>query len=132
MQKLLVKTLALAFVASALFISTTSEAQQPTAPSQGGQQVIEKQQKANAAIWIDVRSAEEFNAGHLAGAVNIPHEQIAARIAEVTQDKDAEIFLYCRSGRRSGLALEALQGIGFSKVVNAGGYEALKEKAAKK
>ena len=77
-------------------------------------------------IWIDVRSAEEFQAGHLEGAVNIVHTDIAAKIATVTQDKNAEIQLYCRSGRRSGLAEEELKKLGFTNVHNAGGYETLK------
>lgn len=77
-------------------------------------------------IWIDVRSAEEFNAGHLPGALNIVHTEIGGKIAAVTQDKNAEIQLYCRSGRRSGLAEAELKKLGFTNVHNAGGYEALK------
>jgi phage shock protein E len=82
-------------------------------------------------IWIDVRSAEEFKAGHLEGAVNIVHTDIAAKIATVTQDKNAEIQLYCRSGRRSGLAEAELEKLGFTNVHNAGGYEELKAAKAK-
>jgi len=82
-------------------------------------------------IWIDVRSAEEFQAGHLAGAVNIVHTDIAAKISAVTQDKNAEIQLYCRSGRRSGLAEAELKKLGYTNVHNAGGYEALKAAAEK-
>lgn len=86
-------------------------------------------------IWIDVRSAEEFQAGHLEGAVNIVHTDIAKQIATVTTDKNAEIHLYCRSGRRSGIAEDALKQLGFTNVHNAGGYDALKaaaEQAGKK
>lgn len=82
-------------------------------------------------IWIDVRSAEEFQAGHLEGAVNIVHTDIAAKIGAVTQDKTAEIQLYCRSGRRSGLAEAELKKLGYTNVHNAGGYEALKAAAEK-
>ncbi|HRH77259.1 MAG TPA: rhodanese-like domain-containing protein [Cellvibrionaceae bacterium] len=82
-----------------------------------------------ADIWIDVRSSEEFQAGHLPSAVNIPHTEIAARITEVSQDKKDTIHLYCRSGRRSGMALEALQKAGYSQVINEGGYEDLLKKA---
>ncbi len=80
-------------------------------------------------IWIDVRSAEEFQAGHLEGALNIVHTDIAGKIATVTTDKNAEIQLYCRSGRRSGLAEAELKKLGFTNVHNAGGYEALKAAA---
>lgn len=75
--------------------------------------------------WIDVRTAEERAAGHIEGSAHIPFEDIVQRIGEVTDDKDAKIFVYCRSGRRSGVAQEALQAAGFSNVINAGGYDDL-------
>ena len=74
-------------------------------------------------IWIDVRTQEEWDAGHLEEAVHIPHEQIAAKILEVTEKKDATIHLYCRSGGRAGRAKSALEAIGFTNVINDGGYE---------
>ncbi len=80
------------------------------------------------AIWIDVRTAEEFNAGHIEGAAHIPFEEIAIRISEVTTDKNATIHLYCRSGRRSGIAQETLQNLGFKNAINEGGYEDLLSK----
>jgi len=73
--------------------------------------------------WVDVRTAEEFGAGHVAGAANIPYEEIVDRIDEVTSDKDATIYLYCRSGRRSGIALEALKEAGYHNAVNVGGLD---------
>lgn len=79
-------------------------------------------------LLIDVRSPEEFATGHLDGAINIPHEQIAEQIARFTQDKNAEIQLYCRSGRRSGVALETLQGMGYKNLSNLGAYDDLKKK----
>ena len=74
-------------------------------------------------IWIDVRTQEEWDSGHLDEAVHIPHEQIAARISEVTSNKEAAIHLYCRSGGRAGRAKSALEAIGFTQVTNHGGYE---------
>lgn len=71
-------------------------------------------------FWIDVRSVEEYATEHVSPAVNIPHTEIVARIGEVTTDKDAEIYLYCRSGRRSGLAKDALEQAGYTNVVNLG------------
>ena len=78
-------------------------------------------------IWIDVRTPEEFASGHLDGAANIPHDAIASRIAALVPDKTAEIHLYCRSGRRSGLARDTLLGLGYTKVTNDGSYEKLKD-----
>ena len=79
--------------------------------------------------WVDVRTPGEFGAGHVAGAVNIPYEEIVERIGEVTSDKDAPIYLYCRSGRRSGIALEALQEAGYRNAVNIGGLQEAGRKA---
>ena len=85
---------------------------------------------AGEPIWIDVRSAGEFDGGHVEGAVNIPHTEIVERIAEVTENKDATLYLYCRSGRRSGIAADALSEAGFSNAINIGGLEDAMKKAA--
>ena len=85
---------------------------------------------AGEVYWIDVRTAEEFSAGHVAGAVNIPYEEIANRIGEVTSDKDASVYLYCRSGRRSGIAMNALREAGYRNTVNIGGLEEAGRKAS--
>lgn len=79
-----------------------------------------------AAVVIDVRTPEEYAAGHLAGAVNIPHGEIGERIREVAPDRAAPIVLYCKSGRRAGIARETLLRLGYARVENAGGYEELR------
>ena len=82
-------------------------------------------------IWIDVRSAEEFNSGHLQNAVNIPHDQIIEGIKVVSSDKNAPINLYCRSGRRAEVALNELKKAGYTNVTNHGGYDDLVKKGLK-
>lgn len=77
-------------------------------------------------LLIDVRSADEFASGALPGAHNISHEQIAEQISRLAPDKSAPIVLYCRSGRRSGLAQDSLQALGYQQVINAGGIDSLK------
>ncbi len=74
-------------------------------------------------VVIDVRTPQEFTAGHLEGAINIEHTQIADAIAKAGVSKDDKVILYCQSGRRSGVALETLKTLGFSKAENAGGIE---------
>ena len=69
-------------------------------------------------IWLDVRSPQEFSEGHVDGAVNIPFDQITNRMSEVTDDKNSEILLYCRSGRRAEFAMSALQELGYRNVTN--------------
>ncbi len=78
-------------------------------------------QKAKG-IWIDVRSAEEYQAGHIAGALNIPHDDLAEQIAKISPNKDEPINLYCRSGRRAEVALTELKKLGYTQVTNHGGY----------
>ena len=73
-------------------------------------------------LVIDVRTPEEFSSGHVKGALNIPHTEIGDQIAKHAESKDQEIILYCRSGGRAGIALDALKGLGYAKVVNYGGY----------
>jgi len=69
---------------------------------------------AKAPFVLDVRTVEEYVAGHVPGAVNIPHDQVAARLAEVPKDRD--VVLYCRSGRRAGMAGEVLAENGYTRL----------------
>ena len=69
-------------------------------------------------IWLDVRTPQEFSEGHVESAINIPFDQIAGRISEVTDDKDSEILLYCRSGRRAEMAMATLQELGYHNIRN--------------
>ena len=81
--------------------------------------------KEEGALLLDVRSAGEYEAGHLEGAVLIPHDALTERLAEVLEkqggDKDKPIVLYCGSGRRAGIAKEELKRAGFTRVTNLGG-----------
>jgi phage shock protein E len=83
---------------------------EPSGPSAPGQPLI-----------IDVRTADEYRAGHVRDAINIPYDEIAARIAAFVPDRDSRIVLYCRSGRRSGIAEQALRQMGYRQVENKGG-----------
>jgi len=76
-------------------------------------------------LIVDVRTAEEFAAGHFTGAINIPHENIIQGIEEYNVGKDQTVLLYCRSGNRSGQAEGRLQSAGFSGAKNVGGLNAL-------
>lgn len=75
-----------------------------------------------APLLLDVRSEEEFAQGHLPGARLIPHDQIAERLAEL--GAPGEIYIYCRSGRRTKIAAVALEQAGFSVHEIAGSYQA--------
>jgi len=68
------------------------------------------------AVLIDVRKADEFAKGHIEKAENIPLEDIESKLD--TLDKDKDIYLYCRTGNRSGQAAKILSDKGFNKVTN--------------
>jgi phage shock protein E len=87
-----------------------------------------KEAALTTAVVFDVRSAEEFQGGHLANSINVPHTEISEKISEHVKNKDAEIVLYCGSGRRAGVAQKTLTDMGYTNVTNAGGYKDLKEK----
>ena len=72
-------------------------------------------------IVLDVRTQEEYNEGHIPGATQISHEEIAEKAEEVLTDKDQLILVYCRSGRRSKLAAEALVELGYTNIKEFGG-----------
>ena len=82
----------------------------------------------NGKYVIDVRTEAEWKAGHVEGAVLIPHDQIKARITEVTKDTSAPIALYCRSGHRAGLALKTLKEWGYVNVENLGTLQEARQK----
>lgn len=77
--------------------------------------------------WIDVRTTEEYQAGHLENAQNIPFDEIKDKIQALNLDKDAPIHLYCKSGRRAEVALNQLKELGYTNVQNHGGYDDLKD-----
>ncbi|MGA0830602.1 MAG: rhodanese-like domain-containing protein [Nitriliruptoraceae bacterium] len=63
-------------------------------------------------VLIDVRTPEEFDTGHLEGALNLPVELAAFPDQVAALDPDAEYLVYCRSGRRADLAVEYMTGLG--------------------
>ena len=72
-------------------------------------------------IILDVRRPDEFAAGHIPNAINVPNETIGtAEILELP-DKDQLIMVYCRSGRRSKEASEKLVKLGYTNIVEFGG-----------
>ena len=74
---------------------------------------------------IDVREAEEFAAGHLPEAKNVPLAKLADRISEIERFKDKPVIVCCASGMRSGKACGELRKLGFAKIHNlSGGIDA--------
>lgn len=82
------------------------------------QQLKEIIKEKNVSL-IDVRNNWEFEEGHARGAINIPLDQIPARINEFKK-MDGPVLVYCRSGNRSGMAASMLKQFGISNVFNGG------------
>ena len=72
-------------------------------------------------IILDVRTQDEYDQGHIPGAIVISHEEIAEKAEKVLTDKNQMILVYCRSGRRSKIAAEALVELGYTNIKEFGG-----------
>ena len=73
-------------------------------------------------MLLDVRTQEEWDEGHVSGAVLLPVKDIAEGVVPQVE-KDEEILVYCRSGARAGMAVDLLQRHGFTQVKNIGSLE---------
>jgi len=125
--------LALAATGAACSESGPASASSPSAASAAGlpdrdPALAKRLVKDENAVLLDVRTPREFAAGAIPGAVNIPVQELGRRMAEIEQltggDKGHAIVVYCRSGRRSGIAKDALLDAGYGRVTNLGPKEA--------
>lgn len=76
------------------------------------------------AIIVDVRSKEEFESGHISGAINMPLETLSSD-SEKIEDKNSCVITCCMSGGRSSVAKNILHSIGYTNVYNGGGWRSL-------
>ena len=72
-------------------------------------------------IILDTREQDEFDEGHIPGAILIPYTEIENKAEEMLPDKDKLILVYCRSGRRSKIAAESLAKLGYTNIKEFGG-----------
>jgi len=121
----------------ALAACSRSEEKQAPAPAHGeapAKPVTDPAQAraliSSGAVVLDVRSPEEFEGGHVEGAVNLPVQDVAGRLGEIEQlvggDRSKPVVVYCGAGGRASKAKETLEAAGYTKVVNGGGYRDLK------
>tara|TARA_Y100000813_G_scaffold68438_1_gene48438 strand:+ start:29 stop:379 length:351 start_codon:yes stop_codon:yes gene_type:complete len=87
---------------------------------------------SNEIIVIDVRSDEEVKTGIIQDAIHIEWTKIDKEITKIDISKDHAIYLYCRSGNRSGKAVDILKNLGYVNVINAGGIKDAAKKLDKK
>lgn len=96
------------------------------ANSSGAERITAEAAKARIdqnpnAIILDVRTEAEYQDGHIQGAVLLPLDRLEREAASVLPDKNAEILVYCRSGRRSAEAASILTSLGYTRVADFGG-----------
>lgn len=92
------------------------------APTIAAAELAARMEAGKAPVILDVRTPEEYRDGHLPGAVNIPHDQLAERLDEVPADRDEEIVVHCHSGGRAGMAEEVLRDAGYAQVRDLEGH----------
>lgn len=85
-------------------------------------ELVDRLEGPNAPVILDVRSPEEFEKGHIPGAINLPYDQIGDRIGSLEPYRQGEVVVYCRTGRRAGIAESALSGAGFENVRDLEGH----------
>lgn len=105
-------------VASTLLVGCQFQAEETGEPSLRirSAELVERLGTDAAPLVLDVRTIEEYNNGHIPGAVNIPHYLLGERLDEVLAFKDQEVVVLCEVGVRSREAQQYLQRQGFSQV----------------
>ena len=128
MKKYLTLFLLLAVLLAGCGKETTQQTQEPTEMTKEAVYVNITAQEAKKImderegyIILDTRTREEYDEGHIPGAILIPHDQIREQAESVLTDKDQLILVYCRSGRRSKLASEDLVELGYTNIMEFGG-----------
>lgn len=85
------------------------------------QEAKARMEKNPYAIVLDVRTEAEYKSGHIKGAVLLPLDRLEAEAESVLPDKNAEILIYCRSGKRSAEAGEIMSALGYKNIADFGG-----------
>ena len=99
----------------------TSNSQTNTYRSITMDEAVAMMEQETGYIILDVRRPDEFAAGHIPNAINVPNESIGTDEIPELPDKDQLIMVYCRSGRRSKEASEKLVKLGYTNIVEFGG-----------
>lgn len=81
-----------------------------------GQELVQRQAAGETVLVVDVRSPDEFAAGHVPGAINLPVEALTGSEPALRDWKHKPVVLYCKSGRRAGLAAAVLEKQGFGRL----------------
>jgi rhodanese-related sulfurtransferase len=102
-------------ILTAVFVGLACAAPDPEGAAQDVTQaeVLDLVAAPDGPLLLDVRTPGEFASGHVPGAVNIPHDEVGTRLSELEPYRERGVVLYCQSGRRAGMATQALREAGF-------------------
>ena len=110
------------FLAALLLAGCAAPAEENTYRQINMDEAITMMEEESGYVILDVRTPEEFAGKHIPGAINIPNETIGTAEIPELPDKDQLILVYCRSGNRSKQASEKLAALGYSNIVEFGGF----------
>ena len=94
----------------------------PLSPTVTADELAARIEAGKPPIVLDVRTAEEYAAGHIPGAINLPHDQLETRLGRFGFSRNDEVVVYCRSGRRAGLAENMLRNAGYKSIRDLDGH----------
>ena len=118
MKKIIFLLLAVMLLAACAQEETKQEAVYMNITAQEAKEIMDRE---SGYVILDVRTREEYDQGRIPGAIVISHEEVADKAEETLTDKDQLILVYCRSGRRSKIAAEALVELGYTNILEFGG-----------
>ena len=120
-EVILMKKLMMILLAALLLTACAQEEQETVYVNITAEEAKKIMDSETGYVILDVRTPSEFDQGHIPGAILIPDTEIKARAESVLTDQDQLILVYCRSGRRSKLAAEALVELGYTNIKEFGG-----------
>jgi phage shock protein E len=108
-----VRQLASTFVALALAITAQAAGPGSIEPKDLNERIAWAD---GSLVVLDVRAPADYAQGHIPGAINIPQEELAARVAELEGARERDIVVYCGTGKRTAQALQVLEKSGFRRI----------------
>jgi len=122
MMKQDLRRISLTGVLMALLLVMAGCGSEPAATTITAADLADRIGNGTAPAIFDVRTPAEYVEGHIPGAINIPHTDVAERAGEFSVYKDREVVVYCGSGKRAAMAEADLAAAGFGKVLDLDGH----------
>lgn len=120
-ERILIAAVLILLTASAALFMAGCEYSRATYKQISQDEAMQMMEEESDYIIVDVRRPDEFDEGHIAGAINIPNEEITGSMPPALPDKNQLLLIYCRSGNRSKEAAQKLADMGYTKVYEFGG-----------